>query len=176
MSLTSQICEILKVDLTPLKLAQLAVFWKPSPSENSEPPENCSFLLLEISQRECDLLARTTLTWMASVGLAVKPADRPGFPESRRSDSSWDTQRDSGLAPIRHCEVAWAELFVTCPDPKCVLPAGKNESRDSTFSGFYEPIVQLPGSQSIVLINGQQSIKSIVLINTQRSITSNQSF
>jgi hypothetical protein len=34
---------------------------------------------------------------VAAVRLAVKPVDRPGFPESRRSDSPWDTQRDSGL-------------------------------------------------------------------------------
>jgi hypothetical protein len=33
------------------------------------------------------ILAWTALKWMASMGMAVKPADRPGFPESRRSDS-----------------------------------------------------------------------------------------
>jgi hypothetical protein len=57
------------------------------PEKKGELPENWSFLVLEIDQREYDLLALTTLKWMASVGLAVKPADCPGFPESRRSDS-----------------------------------------------------------------------------------------
>jgi hypothetical protein len=141
MSLTSQICEILQVYQIPLKLAQTALkfawfadFWKPSPSENSEPPENWSFLVLEIGQRECDFLARTTLTWMASVGLAVKPADRPGFPESRRSDSAWDTQRDSGLGTDL---TVWSGLsWIVCRMSRSSMCSPRREKWESRFDFF----------------------------------------
>jgi hypothetical protein len=48
-----------------------------TPLLNVKFPENDSRLVLEFCQSECDLLAQGTFKWMASVGLVVKPANRP---------------------------------------------------------------------------------------------------